>query len=214
GWATYGQPTWGFVKFGHTRPDTSNSGLLTILLITYDYFDKSSGLSEQDVLSDDYNRWLQGLAREVEVGNSTGTFMEQLIAFGPSKFDMVAVYEATAIAQVGNAAGRYGALGIYYPPATVSSDHPFCVLAAPWVTAEKAEAAQKFVDFLLSRPVQEQALELGFRPADATISLTGGNTPFDKLAQNGIQTNLPPEVEVPPGNILLALIRAWERSSR
>lgn len=35
GWESYGHPEWGYIKFGHTDPLKSNSGFMTILLMTY-----------------------------------------------------------------------------------------------------------------------------------------------------------------------------------
>lgn len=214
GWRDYGHPQWGFVKFGHTDPFKSNSGLMTILLITYDYFNKTKGLTSNDILTDDYGRWFGELAGYTAVGDSTGTFMQEIVAFGPSKYDMVAVYESTAIEQADNAAGRYGQLNVYYPPATIMSDHPFCVLKADWVTSDEAQAAQEFIDYLLSRPVQEKALAFGFRPADATISLDQPGSPFETYKANGIEIGLPAEIEVPPGDVLDTLLRFWERNAR
>ena len=214
GWSAYGQPNWGFVKFAHTDPRKSNSGLLAVLLITYDYFNKSTGLTATDINSRDYEQWFSDMADFTTVGESTDTFVEEIIAFGPSKYDMVAIYEASAIKLAQNAADRHGELGIYYPPTTILSDHPFCILQTAWVTPEKAEAAQRFVDHLLSRPSQEKALALGFRPADSSISLTSPGSPFNSYVENGIQVNLPPEVEVPAGDVLETLLRFWDRVSR
>lgn len=212
GWSIYNHPEWGFVKFGHTDPNKSNSGLMTVLLITYDYFDKTAGLITDDIISGDYGQWFSDLGEWTVTGDSTGTFMQEIVAFGPSKYDLVAVYESTAIEQIENAAGRYGELRVYYPPATVLSDHPFCVLHADWVTPEAAEAAQQFVDYLLTRPAQEKALELGFRPADETMALDGPGSPFTRYAANGIKTDLSAEVEVPSGQVLNTLINLWNRS--
>ena len=36
GWAAHDRPEWGYIKFGHTSPLSSNSGLMTLLLMTYD----------------------------------------------------------------------------------------------------------------------------------------------------------------------------------
>jgi Ca-activated chloride channel homolog len=51
------------------------------------------------------------------------------------------------------------------------SDHPFVILNAPWVDANLRAAAEAYRDFLLARPQQERALQLGFRPADPQIAL-------------------------------------------
>jgi ABC-type sulfate transport system substrate-binding protein len=135
--------------------------------------------------------------------------MRDIVTYGPSKYDIVAVHEATAIEQAANAEGRYGELRVYYPPATVLSDHPFCTMQAEWVTPEKTAAAELFIDYLLSSPAQEQALALGFRPADPSLALDQLDSPFVRYAANGIMTQLPPQVDVPPGEVLDTLMRIW-----
>lgn len=214
GWAGYDHPEWGYIKFGHTDPTRSNSGLMTILLMTYGYLEKTSGLTTDDILTNsDYGRWFTGMENTIsEFGDSTGTYMRDIVTYGPSKYDIVAVYESSAIEQAQNAVGRYGALRVYYPPATVMSDHPFCVLNAEWSSPDQAQAAQIFVDYLLSQPVQEKALAFGFRPADPAVALDQPGSPFNEYTANGIRLDLPPEVEVPAGDVLDTLIRFWDRS--
>jgi ABC-type Fe3+ transport system substrate-binding protein len=216
GWAGYGHPEWGYIKFGHTDPARSNSGLMTILLMSYGYLGKTEGLTSDDILSNsDFNRWFAELEGTIsEFGSSTGTYMRDIVTYGPSQYDIVAVYESSAIEQAENAVGRYGELGVYYPPATVMSDHPFCIVSADWVSSEKAAAAELFVAYLLSRPVQEKALAYGFRPADPAIALDQPGSPFNQLAAIGLQFDLPPEVEVPPGDVLDTLLRFWDRSTQ
>ena len=113
--------------------------------------------------------------------------MKDMIAYGPSVYDFIAVYESAAIEQVPNALGRYGDLRVYYPPATIMSDHPFCVLNADWVKPDQAKAAQVFVDYLLSKPAQEKALlTYGFRPVDPAITLDRPDSPFVRYTANGL----------------------------
>jgi ABC-type Fe3+ transport system substrate-binding protein len=217
GWASHGHPEWGYVKFGHTSPLQSNSGLMTILLMTYSYFGKTSGLTPSDILSSaDYQKWFLELEGSIsQFGESTGTYMKDMVSYGPSMYDMVAVYESTAIEQADNAKGRYGELRVYYPPATVMSDHPFCVLNAEWVTPEKAQAAKAFVDYLTSRKAQELALfKYGFRPADDSIALDQAGSPFARYAANGLMVQLPPQVQVPRGEVLNTLLDFWSRNVR
>lgn len=215
GWTAYGHPDWGYVKFGHTDPLKSNSGLMTILLMTYGYFDKTRDLTSADILSDPgYQAWFTQMEATVSnFGDSTGTYMKEIVAFGPSVHDIVTVYEATAIEHAENAVGRYGELRIYYPPATVMSDHPFCVLDADWVSPEQIQAAQMFITYLQTEPVQELALlKYGFRPANAAVPLGQPGSPFERYAANGLQVDLPPEVEVPPGGVLDTLLDFWSRN--
>ncbi|MGD2039236.1 MAG: substrate-binding domain-containing protein [Anaerolineae bacterium] len=214
GWESYDHPEWGYIKFGHTNPLKSNSGFQTLVLMTYNYFGKSQGLTSADILGDaDFQQWLVDFEGTIsKFGDSTGTYMEEIVAYGPSLYDFVAVYESTAIEQAENAVGRYGELQIYYPPATHLSDHPFCIVQGEWVTAEKARAAAVFVDFVTGREIQELALEHGFRPVDREISLEQEGSPFQRSAVSGLRTDLPPEVEVPAGNVLSTLLDFWARN--
>jgi ABC-type Fe3+ transport system substrate-binding protein len=87
------------------------------------------------------------------------------------------------------------------------------VLQAEWVTSEKAEAAQLFVDFLTSKEMQELALlEHGFRPVDKSIALDQASSPFLRYVDNGLRFDLPPEVKTPPGNVLNTLLDFWSRN--
>jgi ABC-type Fe3+ transport system substrate-binding protein len=139
--------------------------------------------------------------------------MTEIIAYGPSLYDVVAVYEATAIEQAENAEGRYGELQVYYPPATLLSEHPFCALQADWVEAEKTQAAQLFLDFLVSQEMQQLALlKYGFRPVDPTIPLDQAGSPLMRYTDNGVRVDIPPQVEVPTGNVLNTLLDFWQRN--
>jgi ABC-type Fe3+ transport system substrate-binding protein len=178
---------------------------------------KTSGLRAEDILSNaEYQDWFIGFEKNIsEFEYSTGPLMQKMVSYGPSTYDLVTVYEATAIEQAENAVGRYGELRVYYPPATVWSDHPFCVLEADWVSDDKRSAAKLFIDYLTSQPAQELALlEYGFRPVDASIPLGQAGSPFTVYAANGFQADLTnlPAVEVPPGNVLNTLLDFWTRN--
>jgi Ca-activated chloride channel family protein len=215
GWGAHGHPQWGYVKFSHTNPLKSNSGFQTILLMTYDYFSKTDGLTADDILGNaDYQHWFTELEGTISnFGDSTGTYMREIVAYGPSLYDFVMVYEATAIEFAESAQSRYGQLQVYYPPATSLSDHPFCVLGAPWVTTEKARAAQMFIDYLTSEEAQRLALvDHGFRPVNPSIALDLAGSPFQRQAVAGLKADLVPDVMPPPGNVLNTLLDFWARS--
>jgi ABC-type Fe3+ transport system substrate-binding protein len=215
GWAAYGYPEWSYIKFGHTDPTRSNSGFMTIVLMAYNYLGKTSGMTADDILSNpEFQQWLEDFEGSIpEFGSSTGTYMNDIVAYGPSKYDMVAVYEATAIEHLENAKGRYGELRVYYPPATIMSDHPFCVINATWVTPEKRKAAQIFLDYLTTEDVQELALlKYGFRPVNPNVKQDQPDSPLVRYAGNGLRLDLPPEIELPAGNVLDTLLQFWIRN--
>jgi ABC-type sulfate transport system substrate-binding protein len=141
--------------------------------------------------------------------------MEKMVVYGPSTFDMVTVYEATAIEQAENAVGRYGELRVYYPPAILWSDHPFCVLNGDWVTVQQTRAATLFINFLTSKESQELALlKYGFRPVEPSIKLEQAGSPFDRYAANGFLVDLSGlgKIEIPAGSVLTTLRDFWSRN--
>ncbi len=215
GWpAIGGKAAWGFVKLGHTDPNKSNSGLQAIVLMAMEYFNTTTDLTIEQMLDPKF----QEFVKEIESGvphfeASTGTFMTEMIRFGPSKYDIALVYESLAVSQLENAQGRWGSLHIYYPPTTIWSDHPVVMLNGPWVTPAQRAAGEKLIAFLRSTPVQSTALRFGFRPADPAVPMktNEGNNPFIKMSQYGLSLELPPATRPPDGPVLRNLMMMWSR---
>jgi ABC-type sulfate transport system substrate-binding protein len=215
GWpAVGGKAEWGFVKLGHTDPTKSNSGLEALLLMTLEYYKKTGGLTVAELLDPKYQEWVKDIERGVgQFGASTGTFMNDMIRFGPSRYDIAVVYENLAASQIENAQGRWGNLKIYYPSTTVWSDHPIALLQGDWISDEQKSAARAYVQHLRSRPIQEQALAFGFRPADASVPVKTADphNPFVRLTQYGIQVEVPTAATPPDPSVVRNLITMWSR---
>jgi Bacterial extracellular solute-binding protein len=215
GWpAIGGKAEWGFVKLGHTDPTKSNSGLQALLLMTLEYYGKTSGLSVGDLLKPEYQAFVGAVEKGVsKFEASTGTFMTDMVRFGPSKYDIAAVYENLVISQIENAQGRWGNLRIYYPETTLWSDHPVALLNGDWVTPAQREAARSFITFLRSRPMQERALSYGFRPADPAVPIRTADSqnPYTRLAQYGVKVDIPPVATPPDGPVIRNLLTMWSR---
>jgi hypothetical protein len=218
GWpAVGGKGDWGFVKLGHTDPTRSNSGLQALWLMTLEYFGQPSTVPVERLLKPDYQSFMTGIERGVtRFEPSTGTFMIDMVRFGPSKYDLALVYESLAIAQLDNAQGRWGNLRVYYPERTVWSDHPAAVLATEWVKPAERDAGRKLVAHLRSRAVQERALAFGFRPADPAVPIRTPDpqNPFARLARYGLKVELPPAVPTPPPEVVRNLTMLWSRQLR
>jgi ABC-type Fe3+ transport system substrate-binding protein len=215
GWkALGGSENWGPVKFGHTSPLTSNSGTQALMLMAYGFFGKSSGLTSADVNNPALEQWLRPIESSVlSFGDSTGGFMDDFVLSGPPKYDFGVVYENLALQSMVAAQQRQGqALRIFYPPATLLSDHPYAIVDGAWVDSDQRAAAAKFRDYLVRPEAQTLALQFGFRPSDPNVSISAGdqNNPFTKYAPNGVQTAIAGEVEVPPADVLNALIQLWQ----
>ncbi|MFZ5891083.1 MAG: extracellular solute-binding protein [Myxococcota bacterium] len=209
-----GKPDWGFVKLGHTNPTRSNSGLQALILMAYEFQKKRAGLEIKDVIDEKFQTFVKGLERGVtKFGDSSGTFMEEMVLYGPSKYDVVVTYENLAIQHIPNAQGRWGNLRVFYPSQTMWSSHPIAVLQGDWVTAGQRAAAQTLIAFLREKPEQQRALALGFRPANPEVNVLGENadSPFQRAQAFGVRTDLGSVVEAPPGPVVRNLMEMWAR---
>src|SRR5215813_6185364 len=164
GWDVIAQkPEWGVFKFGHTHPNQSNSGLMTLVLMAYDYHKKTRGLSLKDILDPTFQGWMSGIESAVTgLSNSTGNMMRDMVLRGPSSYDALFVYESVVIDYLKNAEGRWGELRVAYPRENMWNDNPYYILDVPWSTDEQRKAAGRFLDFLLTEQVQQEALKHGF----------------------------------------------------
>jgi hypothetical protein len=209
-----GKADWGFVKMGHTNPTRSNSGLQALILMAYEFHNKRSGLEVSDLLDEKFQGYLKAIEKGVpKFGDSTGSFMEEMVLYGPSKYDVVVTYENLAIQHIPNAQGRWGNLRVFYPAQTMWSNHPVAILNGSWVTTEQRQAARTLIAFLREKPQQRRALALGFRPANPEVAVISpdGTSPFKSAEAFGVRADLGSVVEPPAGPIIRNLMELWSR---
>jgi hypothetical protein len=215
GWpAVGGKAEWGFVKLGHTDPTKSNSGLQALWSMTLEFYGRGTPVGVEQLLRPDYQAFISGIEHGVtRFEPSTGTFMVDMVRFGPSKYDIAVVYESLAISQIANAEGRWGDLHVYYPQLTTWSDHPAAVPQAPWVSDAQRAAGRQLLEHLRGREVQGRALAFGFRPADPAVPIKSGgaDNPFTRLARYGLRADLPPVAAAPDPAVVRNLLTMWSR---
>ena len=100
--------------------------------------------------------------------------MKDMVGKGPTAFDAVLIYENLAIDYLKAAQGRWGDLHVAYPRRNIFNDNPYYILDVPWSSPEQRRAAEAFLTFLLSAPMQQKALSHGFRPANISIPYPRG----------------------------------------
>src|SRR5271166_5316728 len=183
GWASVGQPQWGPFRFGHTHPESSNSGLISLMAEVYAGAGKVRGLTLDDLARPEVGNYLGSIEQSVvHYGSSTGFFGDKLIANGPGYLSAAVLYESVVIDSY--------------------AKNP----VQPLVAIYPQEGAKLYIDYLLSRPVQEKALSYGFRPSLPEIAL---GTPFD--AAHGVDPKEPKTVlEEPGAEILNATLSLWK----
>ena len=214
GWDAIAQkPEWGVFKFGHTHPNESNSGLMTLVLMAYDWTKKDRDLSLKDILDPGFQQWMTGFERGVSgLSNSTGNMMKEMVLKGPSSYDGLCVYESVAIDYLKSAEGRWGELRVAYPAHNLWSDSPYYVLNASWSSPAQRRAAGRFLDFLLSVPIQKEALTHGFRPANPDVPVRFPESPLVTYARYGLRADAPVQAEPPKAEVINNLLAIWQRT--
>ena len=207
------RPEWGLFKFGHTHPNQSNSGLMTIVLAAYSYHHKTRDLTLKDVLDVGFQKWLEELERGASgMSNSTGNMMREMVLKGPSSYDALFVYESVAIDYLKNAEGRWGQLRVVYPEYNAWNENPYYIIKASWSTSDQRKAADTFLNFLLTEPIQKESLQHGFRPANPNVPVKFADSPFVLYAGNGVQVDLQKICEPPKAEVVNNLLASWQRS--
>jgi Ca-activated chloride channel family protein len=211
GWASHGMPQWGAFRFGHTHPEYSNSGLISILAETYAATGKTKQLTLEDVALPATGQYLQGIEHAVvHYGTSTGFFGKRMFSGGPSYLSAAVLYENMVIDSYREKDLAFPLVSIYPKEGTFWSDHPAAIVNRPWVSAEHKEAARKFIAFLLDNPQQQAALALGFRPGNVSVP-TG--QPID--AAHGADPNEPKTtLALPDAPVVQAALALWKQHKK
>ena len=212
GWSSHGHPEWGAFKLGHTHPEYSNSGLISLLAEAYAAAGKVAGLSLEDLRRPQTASYVADIESSVvHYGSSTGFFGKRMFEGGPEYLSAAVLYENMVIESYGPQYRlAFPVVAIYPKEGTFWSDHPVGIVEREWVTPEHREAAKIYIDFLLERPQQEAALQYGFRPSAVEIPL---GAPFD--AAHGVDPKEPQTtLEVPPVEVIDAVLKLWRENKK
>jgi Ca-activated chloride channel homolog len=214
GWSTYGHPEFGEFKFGHTHPDYSNSGLDAIIAMNYAATNKVRGLTLDDVNSSPTKNFVSTVESSViHYGDSTGFFADKMFNNGPGYLSATVMYENLVVqANDGKTYPHlpYPVVALYPKEGTFSSDHPYAILNAAWVTPAKKAAGLALRNFLLTTDQQKKALQYGFRPADVNMTITA---PIDSA--HGVDPKQPNSVlQIPNADVISAIQSNWNTQKR
>src|SRR5215471_11035477 len=206
GWQAYGFPQWGQFKFGHTHPDYSNSGLISLFAETYAAVDKKAGLTVAELSKPRTGQFLAGIENSVvHYGSSTGFFGRKMFANGPQYLSAAVLYESMVVESYDQQNLAFPVVAIYPKEGTFWSDHPIGIVDREWVTPDHREAARIYTQYLLDRPQQEHALMYGFRPASLEVPV---GAPLD--ATHGMDPKEPKTtLEVPSPEVINAIRTLW-----
>lgn len=206
GWSAYNYPQWGKFKFGHTHPEFSNSGLISLFAEAYAASGKTAGLTLADLQKPQTKQLIAGVEQSVvHYGSSTGFFGRKMFSNGPEYLSAAVLYESMVVESYSQSNLAFPVVAIYPKEGTFWSDHPVGVVERDWVTPEHREAAKIYIQYLLARPQQEKAIEYGFRPAAVDVPLAA---PLD--AAHGIDPKEPKTtLEVPSVDVINGILESW-----
>lgn len=177
GWTTYGHSEWGQFKFGHTNPDSSNTGLLALTSLAYAAAGVDTDLTPQLVYGDEVREAFRELELQTyHYGTSTRSLCEAMAAHGPAYLHAISTSEINL--QACNYYQyelernlRYPLVFIAPEEGTFWSDNPYCLVDADWVGDEQREAAEVYRDYLLGEEAQQIAIDEWLRPVDQSVPL-------------------------------------------
>jgi len=211
GWSSHGYPQWGKFKFGHTHPEFSNSGLISLFAEAYAASGKTAGLSLKDLEKPQTKQFLSGVEQSVvHYGSSTGFFGRKMFSNGPEYLSAAVLYESMVVESRSQTDLSMPVVAIYPKEGTFWSDHPIGVVEREWVTPEHRDAAKIYIQYLLARQQQEKALQYGFRPAAVDVPLAA---PLD--AAHGVDPKEPKTtLEVPSVEVINGLLQLWKTEKK
>lgn len=216
GWASLGHPEWGQFKFGHTHPDYSNAGLLSLTALAYSANDKTSGMTADEVYADPVVEAFRGMEQNTyHYGVQNRPLMQVLAQRGPDYLHAVTSSEAEALKTNAEYADtmRYQLVFIFPAKGTFWSEQPYCVLEADWVSDQHKEAADIFQAYLLDSKQQAMAIDYYLRPVDESISLHAPLTLADGTDPRVNRSSVP-ALESPSAEVAAAVKDVFHQTKK
>jgi Ca-activated chloride channel family protein len=213
GWQDYGIPNGRrTVYYGHTDPLVSSTALSTLIAEFYASA-RQNGFTERRLTLDQVRdsdvqagvRQIESLIRHY---STRTTEFREYIAQGPDYVDFVALEENDLI-YINRGLTQYQPpeqlVALYPKEGTFWHEHPMGIVNAEWTTPEQRQAAEVFVDYVLTAPVQTAIMAQGFRPANPDVALG-----FPFVEENGIDPAQPRTVlDVPAPDVIAAVQQSW-----
>ncbi len=213
GWdALGGQEEWGFFKLAISNPRKNVSGLGAMVAAAGEYYDQTN-ISVDQVNSNDFQDWLAEIMGSMS-DLSGGTYtVQDLALFGYTTGDAGQLLESDLLLNMEGIQTRWAdPLRIVYPKYVTWYDFPFTVWIGPETTADQKNAAIVFEEFLLSDPIQAEALSYGLRPVSPSVPVDGADSLFTRWQLQGAQVVVPRTTAMRPPDrqILQDLLRFFD----
>ena len=157
------------IRFVHTAPTRSNSGLQTLVAMVAEVAGKRpEELTLVDVQA--HGDRVAAIERHVtRYGSSTNELARAMQRNGPFWASVGSVYESSVVAVNASRQADQEPLKAVYPRATYASTMRAILPEAPWVSPKEKEAALLIMERLQSEDLQRLAADQGLRPANPAV---------------------------------------------
>ena len=148
-----------------------------------------------------------------DVSGASAYTAEDFALFGYSVGDGGQLLESDLLNNMAGIQTRWAdPLVIRYPKYLTWFDFPFSVWVGPETTAAEKNAALQFEQYLLSPEIQKLAIQQGLRPAASELTVTEGDTLFNRWQSQGVEAVVPRTTRMasPSREVLLALLRWFD----
>ncbi len=157
------------IRYVHTAPTRSNSGLQTLVAMVAEVAGKRpEALTLADVQA--HGAKVAAIERHVtRYGSSTDELARAMQRNGPFWASVGSVYESSVVAVNASRQPDQEPLKAVYPRATYASTMRAILPEAPWVSPKEQEAALLIIERLQSEDLQRLAADQGLRPANPAV---------------------------------------------
>lgn len=192
------------IRFVHTAPSRSNSGLQTLVAMVSEVSGKRpENLTIADVRSS--AAAIAAIQKHVtRYGSSTDELARAMARNGVFWASVGSVYESSVVAVNLQRTPQQDELVAVYPPATYSSTMRAILPDAPWVSEREKQAALLLIDRLQQPDLQRLAAEEGLRPANPSV-------PASRVtAAHGVDPRATYDsLRAPQAAVVEEMIRTW-----
>lgn len=204
---------WGFFKLAVPHPRKNAGGMHAIIAAAGEYYDRPR-IDVADLTNANFLTWLEESLLAVTDFSAASQPGENLALFGYTTGDVAQLLEADLLVNMAGIQTRSPeSLLIRYPRYVTWFDFPFTVWMGPETTALEKNAALEFERFLLSAPVQAQALAYGLRPVHPDVAVDSEDSLFTRWRDQGSVTFVERTTAMrsPDRDVLLALLAWFDR---
>jgi Ca-activated chloride channel family protein len=203
--------------FRWSHPSTAHaSGLLATLAEFYAGAGVQRGLTPEMIQDPKTLEFVSAIEKTVRYyGEAEEAVIKRAAQEGAGYLDAFVVSEQLVSAFNG---GTYGTppgklVALYPAEGTLWADHPLALLESTDLTANQRGTFQAFREYLARPEVQASVLELGYRPADLSIPLSGPNSPL--TAERGVNPAEPQTtLQLPSAEVVASVQNVWALTKR